>query len=166
MNEKSMNEKMYTTFCTDFGLKPEWLGKTVTDEKGKTFTISGLNPRSKKFPVLTKEGMQFNAEYVAALFTGTVDKLEAKRKKAHEKKTAAMLKKARAAFSSVPSYHGVPPSWLDKTFRHGRRTFTLIGYTDEKLNFPFVARAADGKVLFFTSDYIREAVGGKKSVAA
>jgi hypothetical protein len=156
MNKDSMEARMYTTFCSDFNLKPEWLGKTFTNEKGKAYTVSGLNPRSKKFPVLTKEGTQFNGDYLIAIMTNTLDKLEQKRKDAHEKKTAAMLKKARATFPVMSKTYNIPATWLDKTFKHGRKVYTLVGWSDEKLRFPFVAQANDGKVLFFSEELIRE----------
>jgi hypothetical protein len=150
---------MYTTFCSGFNLKPEWLGKTFTDEKGGTYTITGLNPRSKKFPVVTKEGARFSADYVIALLTNTLDDLKKKRKHEHAKETAKMLEKARAEFPEMARLFNIPAEWLDKSFKYGRKVYTLVGYCSEKPRFPIVAQAQDGKVLFFTEDAIRQLIG-------
>jgi hypothetical protein len=159
MSKDTTEARMYTAFCSDFNLKPEWLGKTFTDGKGKTYTISGLNPRSKKFPVVTEEGLRFNADYVIALLTNTLYDLEQKRKNAHAKKTAKMLKEARAEFPAMAKLLNIPATWLDKSFKHGRKVYTLVGWSSEKSRFPMVAQAQDGKVLFFTEDAIRELIG-------
>ena len=38
-----------------YGLQPEDLGKDFRDFTGKKFTITGLKPRSKKYPILAKD---------------------------------------------------------------------------------------------------------------
>jgi hypothetical protein len=155
--------RMYTTFCSDFNLKPEWLGKTFTDHTGRVYTITGLNPRSKKHPVVTSDGTSFSAEYLIAVLTNTVDKLLQKSKAAHEKKFEAMLKTAAIQLPAMAKLYDIPAESLNKPFQYKRTTYTLIGWTDTKRRFPFIAKSASGQVMFFTSDGISELLGDKQA---
>ena len=158
VDKKTMEAKMYQTLCTDFGLKPEWLGKTVKDTNGKTYTIAGLNPRSAKFPVVMKEGIRMSVDYLTALMTGTVDDYAQKRKDDYEKKMRKELKAARADFPRYCKSFNIPESWLDKTFKHGRKTYTIVGITFSG-RYPVVTNTESGKVMYFTSDLVRECMG-------
>jgi hypothetical protein len=160
MDKKTMDAKMYETFHSEFGLKAEWLGKTFKDEKGVAYTITGLNPRSKKFPVLTNTGTSFSAPYLIALLTNSVDQYQKKLRDAYQKKVEKELKNARANFATQSKLIGVPKAWLDKTFRYGRKVYTIVGITSER-RYPIVAQSNDGKVRFFAADYAKELLGEK-----
>lgn len=158
MDKNTMDAKMYTAFCSDFDLKPEWLGKKFTDERGETHTITGLNPRSKKFPVVTDTGTSFSSDYLTALLTNSVDKYEQKQRNAFQKEQEKMLKAARSRFASECSFYGVPKTWLDKAFKYGRKVYTIVGI-DAGRRYPVVARSNDGKVMFFAADLVKESIG-------
>jgi hypothetical protein len=83
--QEQMERLAYTTYCKDFKLKPEWLDKTVKNKEGKTYTIVGLNLRSKNYPVVTKEGVRLNADYLRGLMTGDMAAIEKEREQAHER---------------------------------------------------------------------------------
>jgi hypothetical protein len=57
---------LYQQDCTVFGLRPEWFGETFRIGI-KAFTICGLKPQNRKYPVLAKGS------------TGSVYKFEASR---------------------------------------------------------------------------------------
>ncbi len=156
MDKKTMEGKMYTTFCADFGLKPEWLGKTVKDN-GKAYTVAGLNPRSPKYPVVMREGIRMSADYLIALMTNSADKYEKKRKNDYEKKVERELKQVRSAFPSSSKLFDIPESWLGKSFNYGRKVYTIVGITLSG-RFPVVTQANDGKVMYFAADLVRESM--------
>ena len=46
-------KKEWDRFCFRFGLKPEQYGQTFSS-RGETFTVSGIAPKGKKYPILAK----------------------------------------------------------------------------------------------------------------
>jgi hypothetical protein len=52
-NVESKEAATYKQLCGSYQLQPEWLGKTYKF-RGHTYTVTGLNPRSYKFPVLVE----------------------------------------------------------------------------------------------------------------
>lgn len=49
-------ETNYTTYCTKYGLKPEYLGKTFKHIKdNKCFKIIGFNPNNKKYKFIIQD---------------------------------------------------------------------------------------------------------------
>lgn len=161
VDKTTMEAKMYTTLCVDFGLKPEWLGKTVKDTNGKTYTIAGLNPRSTKFPVVMKEGIRMNVDYLTALMTNTVEDYAQKRKSEFEKKVQKELKEACANFPKYSKALNIPESWLDKTFKYGRKVYTIVGLSFEG-RYPVVGTDEKGKITYFSPELVRESMGATK----
>ena len=53
-NALSPAERDFTRLATTYGLKPEDLGKEFRNWSGDVFTITGLKPRSRKYPILGK----------------------------------------------------------------------------------------------------------------
>ena len=149
----NMEARMYEALHSDFGLKREWLGKKVTD-RGVTYTITGLNPRSKKFPVTTNTGVRFSAEYLAALITDDVDSFRKKRDVKFQKELQRELKEARADFLTGHKLSSIPKEWLDKTFKQGRKTYTVVGLR-HSFSHPIVVTDNNGKVFYFGTDAVR-----------
>jgi hypothetical protein len=52
-NVESKEAATYKQLCGAYNLQPEWLGKTFKF-RGHTYTVTGLNPRSHKYPVLVQ----------------------------------------------------------------------------------------------------------------
>jgi hypothetical protein len=160
MDKTTMEAKMYQTLCTDFGLKPEWLGKTVKDTNGKTYTIAGLNPRSTKFPVVMKEGIRMSVDYLTALMTNSVDGFKQKQQSDFEKKVQKELKQARANFPNYSKSFNIPESWLDKTFRNGRKVYTIVGLSSD-WRYPVVGTDEKGKITYFSPELVRQSMGAE-----
>jgi hypothetical protein len=162
---ESVEARMYTTFCADFNLRPEWLGKTFTDHKD-TYTITGLNPRSKKFPVTVSGGKytSFKADYVIAYMTNTLDKLDKKNNDADAKKDAAMVKEARVAFPTMAKLFGLEPSWLDKVIDVRGEKYTIAGLNSDRSKFPVVLINSKGEVKGFTAEGVRMLLGDRAQV--
>jgi len=165
ISDKRMNKKMYEALHSDFGLKLEWLGKSSKDGD-KTYTITGLNPRFKKFPVLATKTTSRNphsrevllsAPYVVALMTNSLEKYEKQQKDASQKKDALMLKEARKNFALAENY-GIPKTWLDQTFQYGRKTYTIVGFNGVRKH-PIVTQTDNGKIWFFDADYTKKLLG-------
>jgi hypothetical protein len=159
--QKQMDRLAYTNYCKEFKLKPEWLDQAVTD-RGKTYTIVGLNIRSKKFPVITKEGIRFNADYVRGLMTGDMATIEKEREQKREKE----YQQARKDYPTWCRYHGLDESWLDKTFVFRFFTYRIEGLlTNRRTKYPVVARRTngEGKIQLFQADHVAELM--KKAAA-
>ena len=150
MKEQTMESIAYTSLCSVFNLKPEWLGKTFKDEKGKSYTISGLNIRSKKFPVLTKEGVRFNADYLRGLMTGDSKLFERIQKEKHDEK----LRQARKDYKQNCILYGLDKSWLDKTFVDRGTTYRIDGVRLGARRFNILCRKENNDVTFFQSEYV------------
>jgi len=166
VDKNSTEARMYQTFCNDFGLKPEWLGKEFV-YKGETYTIIGLNPRKKKFPVLTEGNgdVSFSAGFTIAVLTNTVDAYNKKRDDDFNNKTAKMLKDARKKFLSDAEFYDVPKTWLDKTISFKRKLYTIIGIKGNT-RYPIVTKScSDGRTMFFTVDCVKEALAAAKKAA-
>jgi hypothetical protein len=151
--QETVEQKAYKLFCTDYKLKPEWLGKTFRD-RGVTYTITGLSIRSKRFPVLTDGGTRFNAEYVRGLITGDMDAIEKERQEKREQG----YKQARKDYSSMGFAYGLDKPWLDKTFidKHGQ-TWRIDGLRVSARRYPVQCRRVPGnEVSFFRTEYIIE----------
>jgi hypothetical protein len=158
MNKNAMDKKMYEAFHSDFGLKAEWLGKEV-EHNGKTYTITGLNPRSKKFPVITNNGETlFSAPLVVALMTNSLEKYEKQRKDARQKEKEQKLKDWRANFSQWAQAYGVPKTWLGRTFKHGRTVYTIVGL-DTKRKYPVVVQTNDGRFKLVATESVKGLLG-------
>ena len=150
MKEQTMESMAYTSFCNVFNLKPGWLGKTFKDQKGKSYTISGLNIRSKKFPILTKEGVRFNADYLRGLMTGDTKLFERLQKEKH----AAELKQTRKDYKTNCWLFDLEKSWLDKTFVSKGTTYRIDGVRINARRFNVVCRKENNDVSFFQSEYV------------
>lgn len=148
--KQTTESKAYTAFCSAFNLKPEWLSRTFKDEKGRSYTITGLNIRSKKFPVMTKEGSSFNADYVRGLMTGDPELFKRLGKEKHEKK----LKQARQDYKGYCDLYGLNKSWLDKTFVERGTTYRTDGIRLGARRFNVLCRKENNDATFFTAEYV------------
>jgi hypothetical protein len=150
--KQTTEQKLYTLLCEDFKLKPEWLGKTFRDSKGRAFTITGLNPRSKTYPVLTNTGTQFNADYVRGLITGDMASIDKERQQKHELE----YKQARKDYPIYCDGYGLKPSWLDKTFVEHGQTWRIDGLKLSSRKYPVLVRSTQNSktTYFFSSDYV------------
>jgi hypothetical protein len=149
-HEQTMESIAYTSFCSAFNLKPEWLGKTFKDEKGRSHTITGLNIRSRKFPVLTKEGIRFNADYLRGLLTGDSKLFDRVQREKHKEK----LKQARQDYKGNCFLYGLEPSWLDKTFVDRGTTYRIDGVRLGARRFSVLCRKQNDDVTYFNSEYV------------
>src|SRR5262245_31015079 len=126
MKKKIMQENLeriaFKNYCGEFKLKPEWLDKTFED-RGKKYTIIGLNLRSMKFPVLTDGGVRFNADYVRGLITGDMVSIEKER----EKQRGMQYQQAREDYTRYCLSYDLEKTWLDKTFVDRGRTYRIDG---------------------------------------
>ena len=52
----------WNLYCNSYGLAPEDLGKTFKDSK-HTYTIIGLKPNSRKYPIICKRDDGVNMDY-------------------------------------------------------------------------------------------------------
>tara|TARA_R110000803_G_scaffold19482_1_gene50934 strand:+ start:349 stop:750 length:402 start_codon:yes stop_codon:yes gene_type:complete len=50
----SVNESLFNEYCFRFGLATSHYGKTFTCNKGQRHKIVGIKPRSRKYPILTR----------------------------------------------------------------------------------------------------------------
>jgi hypothetical protein len=111
----------YKTWGASLGLKPEWLGSTFT-HKDETFTITGLNSRSEKFPVqATNASGQvygFPATLVVGSMTGDVDN--------------AFKEKYRKAYLDSFQSRLVKEwkDWLDKPFQFKGEEVKAVGLVE------------------------------------
>jgi hypothetical protein len=115
---ETVERQAYKLWGSSFGLKPEWLGQTFT-HKGEVFTITGLKPRSAKFPVqaVNAKGATFGfpATSVVGYMTGDVDgAYEEKYRKAYLESFHSRL---------VPGWN----EWLDKTFQYNGVEAKTVG---------------------------------------
>ena len=158
----SMKEEMqkvaFMNYAGQFGLKPEWLGKTFKDDKGRTFTVVGLNINSKKFPVVTKEGVSFNADYFKMLMTGDQTAYE----QGLEEKLQKRLQETRQTYLKFGESYGLKKEWLDKTFAEGRYQYTIVGLAFGRTRTKVVTRRNDGRVF----DWPANAIANKLKAAA
>jgi hypothetical protein len=54
------------------------------------------------------------------------------------------------------SMYGLRPEWLDKSFRHGTDTFTIIGLNTRKHKNPILGKSANnGKTYIFPADTVK-----------
>lgn len=149
-HKQTMESIAYTSFCSAFNLKPEWLGKTFKDQKGRSFTITGLNIRSRRFPVLTKEGIRFNADYLRGLMTGDAKLFERAQREKHNEK----LKRARKDYKGNCFLYGLDPSWLDKTFLHRGTTYRIDGVRLGARRFNVLCRKENNDATYFNPEYV------------
>jgi hypothetical protein len=149
MQELTMEGIAYKSFCSQFGLKPEWLGRTF-ENRGKTYTITGLNIRSRNFPVQTKEGSSFNAVYIQGLMSGDSKLFERTQKAKHEEK----LKQARKNYPSNCWLFNLEKSWLDETFTYRGSTYRIDGVRTNARRFNVLCRKEDNSVAFFPPENI------------
>jgi hypothetical protein len=159
--KQTRESKAYTAFCDEFDLKPEWLGKSFKCD-GETLTITGLNIRSKKFPVTTNSGSSFSADFVRGLMTGDPDLfLKMKQKEKQEK-----LEQARADYTTGCFAYGLKKEWLDWTFVYEKKTFRIDGLFPNARRFNVVCWGEDNKVHVFQSDVVAKLMKESKAVAA
>jgi hypothetical protein len=147
MKQQTMESIAYTSFCSMFNLNPEWLGRTF-ENRGKTYTISGLNIRSKKFPVLTKEGVRFNADYLRGLMTGDSKLFERIQKEKYDKK----LQQARKDYDGECLFFGLERHWLDKTLVHKGTTYRIDGLLTSARRFNVVCRKPNNDTVRFHAE--------------
>lgn len=148
--QQSQEQRAYASFCADFKLKPEWFGKTF-EHRGKTYTITGLNIRSKRFPVMTEGGTRFNADYLRALMTGDMASIE----KELLQKRQAEYQKAREDYLSMGFAYGLDKSWLDKTFVRDGQTWRIDGLRPSARKYTVQCRRSPSNdVSFFQAEYI------------
>jgi hypothetical protein len=159
-HKQTMESIAYTSFCGVFNLKSEWLGKTFKDEKGNSYTITGLNIRSKKFPVLTKEGIRFNADYLRGLLTGDSKLFERVQREKHNEK----LKQARKDYKGNCFLYSLEPSWLDKTFVERGTTYRIDGVRLGARRFNVLCRKENNEVTYFNSEYVAKLMNEQYSV--
>lgn len=140
-----MQRVAFTNYAVQFGLKSEWLGKTITDDRGRKFTVVGLNINSKRFPVVTKEGVRFAADYFKMLMTGNQKAYKQER----EKEQNQQLKESRKDWKSYAEYNGLKKEWLDKTFTERKHTYTIVGIQVGPRSTTVVTTRQDGRVYFW-----------------
>jgi hypothetical protein len=152
MNQKEQLEKIaYEQMCQQFELKPEWLGKTFTD-RGETYTIVGLNIRSKRFPVVTTvvrstSGQSYtcrpawNATHIIGLMTG-------KPTEVHAEANAKRLAQERANWSMAGAF-GLKSEWLDKTFTFRNSPVTIVGLAPTRRRYPVVGKNKWGDIAYY-----------------
>lgn len=148
--KQEMQRVAFTNYAEQFGLKPEWLGKTFKDDKGQKFTVVGLNINSKRFPVVTKEGTSFKADYFKMLMTGDKKAFANER----EKEQQQLLKEARQTYLKFGDFNGVKKQWLDKTFIQGRHQYTIVGLEFGRSRTNVVTRRDDGRVFYWPAEGI------------
>lgn len=149
-HKQTMESIAYMSFCGAFNLKPEWLDKTFKDEKGNSYTITGLNIRSRKFPVLTKEGVNFNADYLRGILTGDSKLFERVQKEKRDEK----LKQAREDYKGNCIFYGLEKSWLDKTFVDRGTTHRIDGVRLGARRFNVLCRKENNDATYFHPDYV------------
>jgi hypothetical protein len=149
----TIDEVLYKELCEQFGLKREWLGKTFED-KGTTYTIVGLNPRSKRYPVKTTFGNGQNATWNATYVAGRMGGNLAELRKAEQ---AKQREEDRANYKRLASLFGLKPEWLDQQFTFKTRTMTVVGLAPNRRRFPVVAADEHGKISLFTKNVLTEA---------
>lgn len=154
--KEQLEEIAYKQLCTQYGLQPKWLGKTFRD-KNDTYTIVGLNLRSKRYPVVTT-GMRngvttrgaWNAAYVIGLMTGDLDGARAE---AAEKR----LVEERKNWSMATAY-GLKSAWLDQTFLFRNQPVTIIGLAPARRRYPVVGKDAHGQIKYYPSEFVVKAL--------
>jgi len=165
MKHQTMEGAAYTQFCSIFNLEPEWLGKAFKDKDGRSYTVTGLNIRSRKFPVLTTEGVKFSADYFRGIMTGDPKLFERLQKERHEKK----LRQARKDYKANCIFYGLEKSWLDKTFVDRGTTYRIDGVRVGARRLNVLCRKENNDATFFHPDYvaklIREQYPEKKKAA-
>lgn len=68
-----VGKKDWDTYCRRFGFEPEHYGKKFTSN-GREFTVSGIKPRSSKYPILaTSSNGKTYKFHTSALLVGMVD---------------------------------------------------------------------------------------------
>jgi hypothetical protein len=166
--QQALERIAYEQMCSQYGLKPEWLGKTFTD-KGKTYTIVGLNIRSKRFPVRTTYESTYevgnktrtqtldcswNATYIAGHMGGNLNKLLKAEKDAKSKQEREDYKKLAVLF-------GLEADWLDKEFNFRWQKITIVGLAPNRRKYPVVGRDVSGKTRLYTVDSVVSAMKAK-----
>jgi hypothetical protein len=149
MKQQTMESIAYTSFCSMFDMKPEWLGRTF-ENRGKTYTISGLNIRSKKFPVLTKEGAQFSAVYIRGLMTGDPKLFEKTQQANRDEK----LKQARIDYKTNCFLYVLEPSWQDETFVFKGTTYRIDGLLTNSRRYNIVCRKENNDPSYFPAELV------------
>jgi hypothetical protein len=165
MNQQETLERIaYEQMCGQFGLKPEWLGKTFFD-KGTTYTIVGLNIRSKRFPVRTSYEISYtgdktksittrcawNATHVAGRMGDNLAKLL-------NDEQAQKRKQERADYQALASAYGLKPEWLDKQFAYKGRKVTVVGLAPNRRRYPVVGRDERGTIRLYPIETVTKAL--------
>jgi hypothetical protein len=50
---KSADQMSWDVYCSEYGFKPEDYGKQFVSNEGKKMTLIGINPRNRKYPIIT-----------------------------------------------------------------------------------------------------------------
>jgi hypothetical protein len=173
MNQTEALERIaYEQMCGQFGLKPEWLGKTFTD-KGKTYTIVGLNIRSKRFPVRvsyettykigeTTKTMtshsSWNATHVAGRMGNNLHELL-------EDEQAKKREQERDDYKKLAQAFGLKPEWLDQQFTYKWRKVTVVGLAPNRRKYPVVGRDERGEIRLYPIETVTKAMQTKQQAA-
>jgi len=163
---EALERLAYEQMCDQYGLKLEWLGKTFTDDKGKTYTIVGLNLRSKRFPVRTTHEVTYkigdtvktitsksswNATHVAGRMGNNLSELL-------EDEQAKKRTQEHADYMKLAVAFGLKPEWLDKPFSYKWRKVTIVGLAPNRRRYPVVGRDEVGAIRLYPIDTVVKAM--------
>jgi hypothetical protein len=143
--------KAFRSYAKTYGLEPEWLDKTFTQD-GKTFKIVGLNGRKPKRPILCEDdkggSYSFPELLVKGLMQGDVE--------------GAYRDNLRKEYLRWGKVVGLEPEWLDKPFEYNGETVTAIGMNDDPraLEGKVVIRRKDGEKFLLSSALFKGAMTG------
>lgn len=118
---ETAERKAFKAYAKTYGLEPEWLDKTFTQD-GKTFKIVGLNGRKAKRPIVCEDekggSYSFPELLVKGLMQGDVE--------------GAYRDKLRKEYLTWGKVAGLEPEWLDKPFEYQGETVTAIGLSESR----------------------------------
>jgi hypothetical protein len=145
--EEQVQKLIYEQMCQQYGLKPEWLGKQFQHE-GETYTIAGLNIRSKRFPVVITGGkyIAMSTDFIVGAMT---DDMAGAQARAMEKRRVEERTNWKLA-----SAYGLKPEWLDKTFTFRNSPVTIIGLAPTRRRYPIAGKNAWGDINYYPLDTV------------
>ena len=155
------------------GLKKEWLGKTFASPlsrssgRWQTFTITGLNPEDKTYPVQASKLGEPTTRYSFA-----VDAVrrhfepEAVLKETTAKRAAA-ADQAREDWKKYAESRSLKPEWIDQTFRCNDGVYKIVGLLPQSRKFCVKCiRLHDNSERLCTPEMVRKGMGKQSEAAA